>query len=194
MRSPLLDEVPKIGLLQPTILQSQRYLWVSSCHNVPFFCKISSNKGDQEYSRPLNRILFPKETLPQEDAMFFVRAISTFHSQTIPGFISRFFRRNVIPLFAQMSPPLYSTEFLLLCEHFFWADAGELFSVRGQPSSWEVQKDKPLLISHWFTPTLFSLKAWMPFHSSHLWKQSAWLLAIHYSFHPFSEGNFKFHK
>ena len=119
-------------------LQTQRYPWVSSCHSVPHLCKIFSTKRDQEYSRPLNRVHFPRETLPQEDATLFVWAISMLHSQTIPGFTSSFFSRNIIPLLAGMPSPLYWTEFLLLCENFFWADTGELLLAIGQPSSWEV--------------------------------------------------------
>lgn len=52
-------------------LQTQRYPWASSCHSVPHPCKTFSTKRDQECSRPLNRVYFPRETLPQEDAKFF---------------------------------------------------------------------------------------------------------------------------
>lgn len=119
-------------------LQTQRYPWASSCQSVPLLCKTFSTKRDQECSRPLNRVYFPRETFPQEAAKFFVWAISMLHSQTIPGFISSFFIRNIIPILAGMSSPLYSTEFLLICENFFWADTGELPLTIRQPSSWEI--------------------------------------------------------
>lgn len=112
-------------------LWTQRYPQVSSHHNVPHLCKIFNNRRDQGCSRPLSWVCFPRETLPQEVVEFFVWAISMLHSQTIPGFISKVF-------FSGMSSPLYSTEFLLLCENFFWADIGKLLLARGQPSAWEV--------------------------------------------------------
>lgn len=43
------------------------YHHVSSCRSEPHLSKIFSTKRDHKYSRPLNRVCFPREMLPQED-------------------------------------------------------------------------------------------------------------------------------